>query len=94
MFCLSLSSDVLIFFLKSPCGHYASWSQQMGNTQCKRSQNVYPGAGAWVHKCVPRRRGLRSPGAGAWVHIMYTGAGAWVHILAPFALSVTRLSTL
>ena len=42
-------------------------------------------AGAWVHNVYA--------GAGAWVHIMYAGAGAWVHILAPFALSITRLSS-
>ena len=63
---------------------------------------MYPGASAWVHKCVPRRRGLPIPGAGAWVHnvypgagawvhIVYAGAGTWVHILAPFTPNVTRL---
>ena len=67
---------------------------QTGNTQCKRSQNVYPGAGACIHNVYP--------GAGACIHnvypgaaaclaqeaapgymFVYPGAGAWVHILAP-----------
>ena len=31
---------------------------QTGNTRYLRSQNVYPGAGAWVHIYVPRRQCL------------------------------------
>ena len=49
---------------------------QTGNTRCKRSQNVYPGAGAWVH--------IVYPGASAWARqaaapgytFMYPGASA------------------
>ena len=51
--------------------------RQTGNTRCKRSQNVYPGAGACIHNVYP--------GAGACIHNVYPSAGACIHNVYPGA---------